>query len=710
MALLLVFLAAVSQDGPSEDQVRDRLPALVQGDEKAVAELQAIPGALEILLRLYDEAETVAEQERLARALQTYGRVGILPKLFSGDDAARRCARRDLARIPGSKEIVRRRLEKTKDSRVRRELEEVLELCLLEERRREVLDRLAHTVARKYRLLVEQATSGDPGEVRRLVQELLPAVFGTPFRKEFRIVLCAALRESRDEPEWTGFRLNGLRILRRAPVDEDSIATAAGLLASTDARVRRDAIYTLATMQARERAADIAVRTKDPDPEVRREAVRALQLLDARDRIDEIRARLKDVLPAVRAQAAVALGRLGAHTAVDEIVNLLEDPVSTVRKAAVRALAFLKAGNQADRIVKMLEDPTDDVRLEAMNAVAVLGAKAAIPQLRRELDSLNPRVRAQAVTVLAGLGGRPEVQAIASRLQDQDPRVRAAALEALAELGDRGSLEKIAGRLEDPDAWVRRSAVDSMAALGAKEYEESLMRILREDRAPLVAVSAARAVSELGLRRAVPVLVSLTYSATLGDRFGEATDETMVDLVRAAAVDGLGRLDARDQADRMEKLVRDPSPTVRRAAARALVRLTGLERTVALKALLADSDRSVVLETVLAVDAEVAPRWFEKVRAFNVPGTEGTVLASNVLPRAAGRLGLDYTVEDDVHVRSMLGTPVAVPEAVSLEEFIRGFVRDTHFQVAVWLDPHGGTLQVMRWEKALQEVRDELGD
>jgi HEAT repeat protein len=181
---------------------------------------------------------------------------------------------------------------------------------------------------------------------------------------------------------------------------------------------------------------------------------------------------------AARRNALFVLRQLDARDASPEIERTLSDPDATVRIMAIQTLAQFGGERNLAIVLRGAEDRSPAVRDAAIDALTLFGA-AGVPSLGSLLQYGDPEVRASAVRVL-GLVATPEALEIARRaLSDPSPPVRYYALLALGGGGDRGSVSAILERFEDPDANVRDAASDA-AALLVDDAAPTLYRQLRQ--------------------------------------------------------------------------------------------------------------------------------------------------------------------------------------------------------------------------------------
>jgi len=324
------------------------------------------------------------------------------------------------------------------------------------------------------------------------------------------------------------------------------------------------------------------------DVEARR-AVTALlaasQPEDQRANIEKLRQLTPDVL---------ALRDIGA---IAEIVAGLDRSLGKIQDPELQEAIGEVAGALADeaiveRMVARLGEPRvpPAERAHLVNAVGALGAVSgglvvdaylhAAPELReayraamraageRAAELLQSRIGSKVPEVVAaaaeflGLSGDPHVAELLINLtRHTDERVREAALLGLAELGGREISRPAMPALKDESVLVRTAAARAVAAAGDVGATTVLVRRLEQEKDEGVLAALLQAIGQLGAKEALEVLA----------RFAEPGGRPRrTPFVRAAAIEGLARLDRAEAKALLELYARDKEPTVKRAAEASL--------------------------------------------------------------------------------------------------------------------------------------------
>ena len=161
-----------------------------------------------------------------------------------------------------------------------------------------------------------------------------------------------------------------------------------------------------------------------------------------------------------------------------------------------------------------------------------------------------------------GLTGSPQVtESLITLTRHGDERVREAALLGLAELGGREISRPAMPALKDESVLVRSAAARAVAAAGDVGATTVLVRRLEQEKDEGVLAALLQAIGQLGAKEALEVLAKY---AEPGGR------PRRTPFVRAAAIEGLARLDRMEAKALLELYARDKEPTVKRAAEASL--------------------------------------------------------------------------------------------------------------------------------------------
>jgi HEAT repeat protein len=308
-------------------------------------------------------------------------------------------------------------------------------------------------------------------------------------------------------------------------------------------------------------------------PEERHEAIAQLrrltpELLALRDigSLAEIVAGLDRSLGKIEDQATQeeigeVAGALADEAIVERMVTRLGEPrVPPTERAhlvhAVGALGAVSAGLVVDAY---LQAPPE--LREAYRAAMRAAGERVTEVLQNQLKSKVPEVVAAAAEFL-GLSGSPEAgPQLIELTHHADERVREAALLGLTELGGREISRPAMPGLKDESVLVRTAAARAIAAAGDQSATTVLVRRLEQEKDEGVLAALLQAIGQLGAKEALDVLA----------RYAEPGGKPRrTPFVRAAAIEGLARLDRTEAKALLELYARDKEPTVKRAAEASL--------------------------------------------------------------------------------------------------------------------------------------------
>ena len=265
--------------------------------------------------------------------------------------------------------------------------------------------------------------------------------------------------------------------------------------------------------------------------------------------------------PALQEGIGDVAGALADDPVVERMVARLGEPrVAPAERAhlvnAVGALGAVAAGLVVDAYLN-----TPAQLREAYRAAIRAGGERAVEILQDRLESKVPEVAAAAAEFL-GLTGSPHaLPLLIATTRHADERVREAALLGLAELGAREVSRPAMPALKDESVLVRSAAARAIAAAGDAGATTVLVRRLEQEADEGVLAALLKAIGQLGASEALEVLARY---AVPGGRPRRSP------FVRAAAIEGLGRLDRSEARALLELYTRDKEPTVKRAAEASL--------------------------------------------------------------------------------------------------------------------------------------------
>ncbi len=174
----------------------------------------------------------------------------------------------------------------------------------------------------------------------------------------------------------------------------------------------------------------------------RRQAVYALTRLRAREGGTVIFNAARDSVAQIRAWAARTLtaryadsSGLGRDAVTSIVTQLVNDDDAGVRVNALRALATFEDSRLARVALDLTADPDFNVRFEVLMAVGRLAASESLAALTEALSGSLPALQAAALTSLARLDHNAALREAASWIIASDPRKRMVGADALGVIG-----------------------------------------------------------------------------------------------------------------------------------------------------------------------------------------------------------------------------------------------------------------------------------
>ncbi|HET9426300.1 MAG TPA: HEAT repeat domain-containing protein [Gemmatimonadaceae bacterium] len=279
----------------------------------------------------------------------------------------------------------------------------------------------------------------------------------------------------------------------------------------------------------------------------------------------------------VAVPAASALAGIGDRRAFEPLLDLLEHRDPSVRHAAVAALNSIGDRGMEQEVRWRLSNERPWVREAAARIAGYFGYPTCLDLMIRCCVDSDESVRRAAVEHLSSYNDSIAWEAIrATLIGDTSHAVRAAAARALGRSADEASIDALVGATSDPNLWVRYYSIRSLGErkVASEAVAQRLVAAARGDEAPPVRIAALRALTELAVPAAVPVL-----EETAGD--------PEVDIA-VAAIEGLGRFEAAPSVPVLLRALESREPRrmvaalgalAERGAATEIPRIAGIAET-----------------------------------------------------------------------------------------------------------------------------------
>jgi cyclophilin family peptidyl-prolyl cis-trans isomerase/HEAT repeat protein len=292
---------------------------------------------------------------------------------------------------------------------------------------------------------------------------------------------------------------------------------------------------------------DLVPLLSDPDVVVRRRAALAVGRVALPEGVAPLLTLLKDPDPDVRQMAAFALGLIGDRTASPLLQALLTDNSYIVRGRAAEALGLVGEAASAGAIAAMVKDAAAQGHVDAVE-----------PDLERY--PMEPPLEAFRLGVYA-LVRLKAYDALASAVLDGARPITLwwPVAYALSRIEDARAVPALTSLLAGSGTYSRSFAARGLGVAKAEGAVDALIGQIEPGRLnPLIAVSAIRALAQIGDARAGSAVMALLSAPNIDP------------AVRLEAVVALGSLKAPGAADVLMDLAGDAWPSMRAAALRAL--------------------------------------------------------------------------------------------------------------------------------------------
>jgi len=408
-------------------------------------------------------------------------------------------------------------------------------------------------------------------------------------------------------------RRNALFILRQLDV-RSAAPSIQEALSDPDPSVQVQAIQTVAQFGGAGAMRLILAKAESREPTIRDAAIEALPKF-GKEAVPALAFLLSYGNPYVRSSAVRALGMMGTSEAMVRLRKSLSDPSPTVRYYACLTLGESGEPSVIADIAPYFDDPDADVR-EAVSEACARMPDAAWPVLFRYLNQGNPVEKITAATAVRKARYRPALPILLDVIRDPSREVKVSAVAALMTLEDPDSVEGLVNGLGDPD--IRWLCVMALRQFGEKNLKPLLRRtndaelnywkqqVLEGmgDRVLEGCLDTLATTKDVGTRiatvctmrqikdaRAIGPLIQLMSDEKLGyvagfvlSQMGEVAVEPLLlslqeenPVLRSRAATALGEIGLARVMSPLRELLHDRNDQVRKAAERAIERITRAE-------------------------------------------------------------------------------------------------------------------------------------
>jgi HEAT repeat protein len=188
-------------------------------------------------------------------------------------------------------------------------------------------------------------------------------------------------------------------------------------------------------------------------------------------------------------QATKGLGILLASAAAPDLVVTAHSSDVDLAREALNALDKIKDRDSGPKLVDLLDSSNKDIKRDACVTVGILGTKDAVAKLQAVFQNdTDQKDRVAAIQGLAYLGDKVSVQLFTQALWNENKDIRQAAAEGLARAADPQSLSELQKASQAEKDGGPKLAIDfALAALGQDNALSDLVAELGKTERPDVA-------------------------------------------------------------------------------------------------------------------------------------------------------------------------------------------------------------------------------
>jgi HEAT repeat protein len=272
--------------------------------------------------------------------------------------------------------------------------------------------------------------------------------------------------------------------------------------------------------------------------------------------------------PILRSNAAEVVGTARLTPLMPRIVQLFNDPVVPVRFQALIAAGDMNYTNASRNIQQVYMNPQEDinVRMAAAYALVQMGSPPHADYYKQQIKNPASTIRANAALLIGKSGQRSGLPLLEWAINNpqSDDRVRLQALESMARLQSPSAYEKIWTLLISAFADDRIRGIQAMAHLRSQQAISAIGTML-DDEVPEVRLAAAEQLGKFGDPIGESEVRKVLEKPVSGDMATQMRTKIMATMA-------LGEIKSESLTRYLPKLLKDPSPMVQLAAAKAVFR------------------------------------------------------------------------------------------------------------------------------------------
>ncbi|MDD5222972.1 MAG: HEAT repeat domain-containing protein [bacterium] len=196
--------------------------------------------------------------------------------------------------------------------------------------------------------------------------------------------------------------------------------------------------------------------------------------------------------------AAESLGEIADGRSVPDLVVLLDDQDWSVRNTAVRALRRIKDRRSVSRLIEKLKDPEDIIKREIISTLAELEARESVNMILPLIH--NENLQLEVLSAIEKLGV-PDLPYYFDFLKRSNTRLKGFLVDTLGRIREQGAVDYLANILADEFYTVRMKAARALGEIGDRRAIPFLLKARKDDPSPDVQKEAAWALTKLDERK-----------------------------------------------------------------------------------------------------------------------------------------------------------------------------------------------------------------
>ncbi|HEY5996473.1 MAG TPA: HEAT repeat domain-containing protein, partial [Candidatus Deferrimicrobiaceae bacterium] len=262
--------------------------------------------------------------------------------------------------------------------------------------------------------------------------------------------------------------------------------------------VRRNSLFILRQLEAREALPAIRKALSDPDRTVQIQAIQAVAQFGGEEGLQAVSTKFDSDSPLVRDTAVASLTRFGP-AGIATLTSLLTYGNPDVRAAAMREIGMLGTPETRSYLRKGLADPSAAVRFYATEALGESNDPDVLPDVGERFDDPDPAVREAANEAASRM--MPAAQPLLFRLlREGNALQKISAATALRKSRHRAAVPLLEEAMRDREKEVKVTAVAALMAISEPSSVEALVNGLSDPEIRWICVMALRKFGDTNLR------------------------------------------------------------------------------------------------------------------------------------------------------------------------------------------------------------------